>query len=123
MVENQAEASLPGHSDEPPKGVFAMAVSILWGVLAFAFGFESVVNFNEWLHPNGSAQDAVIAGVDLVLCFALGILAVTLWKARTWLPHRAANSAIAVSTNPFVWVAVSLIMLIISGPAEFDICS
>jgi hypothetical protein len=108
-------APLPGHGDEPPKGVFAMAVSILWGVLAFGFGFEAVVNFNDWLRPAGSTQDAIIAGVDLILCFALGVLAVILWKARDWLPRRVADSAIAVSTNPSVWVAVALVILILSA--------
>jgi hypothetical protein len=117
MVEREVESPElpPGHSDEPPKGVFAMAIAILWGVLAFAFGFEAVVNFNNWLRPLGDTQDAIIAAVDLILCFALGVLAVILWKARDWLPRRVAESAIAVSTNPSVWVAVALVILIISA--------
>jgi hypothetical protein len=107
-------APLPGHSDEPPEGVFAMAVSILWGVLAFACGFESVVYFNAWM-GSGNIQDAVIAGIDLFLCFALGMLAVILWKRRNWLPQSVAASAAAVAANPTIWVAVVLVMLIISG--------
>src|SRR5271169_2215465 len=108
---------LPGHSDEPPKGVFAMGISILWGVLAFACGFEAVVNFNGWL-ATGSIQNVIIAAVDLVLCFALGLLAVILWQRREWLPQRAAESARAISVNPSVWVAVVLVMLIISAPPQ-----
>jgi hypothetical protein len=117
------ELPLPGHSDEPPKGVFAMAVAILWGVLAFATGFEAVVNFNAWLRPGGDTQDAIIAGVDLVLCFALGILAVILWKARGWFPKRVAYSAIAVSTSPSVWVAVVLVILVISALPQLQLRS
>jgi hypothetical protein len=113
--------SLPGHSDEPPKGIFAMGVSILWGVLAFAFGFEAVVNFNDWLRPTGSTQNAIIAGIDLVLCFCLGVLAVILWKARDWLPRRVADSAIALSTNPSIWVAVALVILILSVRPQLQI--
>jgi hypothetical protein len=108
------QAALPGHTDEPPRGIFTMAVSILWGVLAFAFGFEAVVNFNDWMRPAGTAQDAAIAGIDIVSCVALGIFAVILWKAKDWLPKRVADSAIAVSTNPSIWVAVALVLLIIS---------
>jgi hypothetical protein len=85
----ETEPPLPGHSDEPPKGMFAMGVAILWAVLAFAFGFEAVVNINDWLRPAGGTPDAILAGVDLVLCFALGVLAVILWKARDWLPKPA----------------------------------
>ncbi len=107
-------APLPGHSDEPPKGIFTMAVSILWGVLAFACGFESVVSFNAWM-ASRSLQDAVISVIDLVLCFALGALAVTLWKRKEWLPQRVSASAKAVAANPVVWVAVVLVMLVISA--------
>jgi len=40
---------------------------------------------------------------------------VILWKARDWLPKQVADSAIAVSTNPSAWVAVALVILIISA--------
>ncbi|HEV2188963.1 MAG TPA: hypothetical protein VGR70_17270 [Stellaceae bacterium] len=105
-----SDASLPGHGDEPPTGFFAMSVAILWAVLAFACGFEAIVYFNSWI-VSRNFQDALVSGVDLVLCFALGGIALTLWQRREWLPQRIAEAARAVALNPAVWVAVVLIIL------------
>ncbi len=52
----ETEPPLPGHSDEPPKGMFAMGVAILWAVLAFAFGFEAVVNINDCCDQRAALQ-------------------------------------------------------------------
>jgi hypothetical protein len=107
-------ASLPGHADESPRTYFTMFVAFLWGVLALGFGLEAVVHFNGWLATR-STQEAGIAGVDVILGLFLGMVAVSLWLRKDWLPQRVTSAAIAVSTNPTVWVAVALVVLIISA--------
>jgi uncharacterized membrane protein YciS (DUF1049 family) len=107
-------APLPGHGDEPPKTHFAMFIAFLWAVLALGFGLEAVVHFNGWL-ATGSTQEAGIASIDIIFGLALGALAVSLWLRKDWLPQRVTRAAIAVSTNPTVWVAVALGHELING--------
>jgi hypothetical protein len=102
---------LPSH-EEIPTGFFALFIAILWAVIAFAFGFEVVVTFNDWLLRGDKAAIAV-AGMDIVLCFAFAAIALVLWKRRDWLPERFAQTAIAVATNAYAWVAVSLVTLVV----------
>ena len=105
-------ASLPGH-DELPSNWFFLAVSILWAIFSFAFGFEAVVNFDGWL-IEGKTWVGAVSLIDLVGCLFTASLALILWKRKEWLPKKFAETSADAATNAYVWFGVLGLTVIVS---------
>lgn len=101
-----------------PEGWRSLGVSILFGIFAFAFGFEAVVNFNDWLLGQGPSYLAVSIA-DAAVCLVLSAVALIAWKGREILPAKVIHSLSTVANNGFVWLGSLLAIFIILAMPNF----
>ena len=101
-----------------PEGWLSLSVAILWVIFAFAFGFEAVVNFNDWLLGHGPSY-AVVAGIDALLCVFIAVIALVLWRGRILLPAGFVASANRAAGSASVWTAVLIVLLVVLGLPHF----
>jgi hypothetical protein len=95
-----------------PENWRSLGVSILFGIFAFAFGFEAVVNLNSGLLGEGAAY-YFVAVADAVMCLFLAAIALLILRGRAVLPAALFSSAQRISQNAYIWVGSIIAIFIV----------